>query len=60
MITQFQGEDRKQAIINHFSLDIEEEDLFIEYIEDMGYNIHTQDELLEHLHAMWIQERYKD
>jgi hypothetical protein len=53
MITQFQGEDRREAIVNHFSLDIEEEEDFFEYMEDMGYNIYSDDELLENLYTMW-------
>ena len=60
MIVQFQGEDRKQAIINHFSLDLEEEDLFFEYMEEMGYTIESNDNILENLHLMWVKERYKE
>lgn len=58
MIIQFQGEDRMQAIVNHFSLDIEEEEDFIEYIESMGYSIDSEDEILENLHQMFINQRY--
>lgn len=57
MIVQFSGEDRKDAIVNHFSLDIEEEDLFFTYITDMGYSIDSEDEILENLIKMWRKQR---
>ena len=60
MIVQFQGEDRKQAIINHFSLDLEEEEEFFVYMYEMGYTIDSDDGILENLHMMWIKERYKE
>lgn len=60
MIVQFQGEDRKQAIINHFSLDLEEEEEFFVYMDEMGYTIDSDDDILENLHMMWIKERYKE
>ena len=44
MIVQFQGEIRKDAIINHFSLDIEEEEFF-QYIEKMGYSEDSEDDI---------------
>lgn len=53
MITQFQGESRKQAIVNHFSLDIDEERQFISYIGHMGYTIDADDDIIENLHHMW-------
>ncbi len=53
MIVQFVGENRKQAIANHFSLDIEEEDAFFEYVESMGYSLTESDEIIESLHTMW-------
>ena len=56
MITKFQGESRKQAIVNHFSLDIEEERLFISYIGYMGYTIDSDDDIIENLHAMWEKQ----
>jgi hypothetical protein len=56
MITQFQGEDRKEAIVNHFSLDIDEEDRFFKYIDQMGYSIDAEDEVIESLHRMWNQK----
>lgn len=56
MIAQFQGEDRRESIVNHFSLDLEEEDLFFEYIESMGYSIDSEDEILESLHKMFNKE----
>lgn len=56
MITQFQGETRKQAIVNHFGLDIVEEDRFLNYIVDMGYTIDADDETIESLHKMWQEK----
>lgn len=53
MITQFKGESRKQAIANHFSLDINEEKAFFKYITDMGYEIGASDDIIESLHEMW-------
>ena len=53
MVTQFQGETRKDAIINHFSLDMVEEDSFLKYISDMGYTIEADDETIESLYEMW-------
>ena len=53
MITQFKGETRKQAIINHFSLDISEEQAFLKYIKAMGYTIDSEDSIIEGLHEMW-------
>lgn len=57
MIVQFNGEDRKAAIVNHFSLDIEEEDLFFAYLEQMGYTIDADDEIIESLHSMWYKKQ---
>lgn len=56
MITQFQGENRKDAIINHFGLDIVEEEQFLKYIQDMGYTIDEDDETIESLHTMWEEK----
>lgn len=56
MITQFQGESRKDAIINHFSLDIEDEVLFFEYVDKMGYSIDEQDDLIESLYQMFLHK----
>lgn len=53
-ITQFIGEDRRQAIINHFSLDIEEEDEFFEFVEEMGYDIDETDEMMISLYNMFV------
>lgn len=53
MIVQFPGEHRKDAIINHFSLDIEEEEWFLDYIKRMGYSIDDDDEIIENLFKMW-------
>jgi hypothetical protein len=53
MIPQFQGENRKDAIINHLGLDIEEEEKFFEFIEQMGYTIDAEDEIIEGLYEMF-------
>lgn len=53
MITQSKGESRLDAIVNHFSLDIVEEESFIKFIETMGYTIDDDDEIIEKLHVMW-------
>lgn len=58
MIAQFQGEDRRDAIVHHFSLDIEEEEDFFEYMEAMGYSIDSPDDVLENLHLMWVKKMY--
>jgi hypothetical protein len=58
MIVQFQGEDRKEAIANHFSLDIEEEDAFFSYVKEMGYTIDDTDEIIESLYEMWRTRNY--
>ena len=57
MIVQFSGEDRRDAIINHFSLDIEEEEAFFAYIEEMGYTIDSDDVILENLVEMWRKNK---
>jgi len=57
MITQFQGEDRKDAIVNHFSLDIVEEDDFFEFIDEMGYSIYDSDDIIESLHEMFLERQ---
>jgi hypothetical protein len=57
MIVQFSGEDRKEAIVNHFSLDIVEEELFFAYIKQMGYFIDDEDEVIESLHKMWYKNQ---
>lgn len=59
MITQFQGESRKQAIVSHFSLDIDEERQFISYIGHMGYSIDADDDIIENLHQMWEEHLNK-
>jgi hypothetical protein len=59
MIAQFKGEDRKQAIVNHFSLDIEEEETFFKYIKEMGYTIDYSDEIIESLYEMFLKNRTK-
>lgn len=59
MIVQFKGESRKQAIVNHFSLDIEDEESFFKYIKEMGYSIDDNDDLIESLHDMWHTQQSK-
>lgn len=59
MIIQFQGEDRKEAITNHFSLDIEQEDLFFLFVTEMGYSIEDEDAIIENLHKMWLSKQNK-
>ena len=53
MITQFIGEPRQDAIINHFGLDIVEEESFLKYISSMGYTIDAEDSIIEGLHELW-------
>lgn len=53
MIVQFQGETREEAIINHFSLDLEEQEEFFEYIESMGYSVDSKDDIIESLVTMF-------
>jgi hypothetical protein len=52
-IVQFKNEDRRTAIVNHFSLDIEEERLFFKYLEEMGYSIDSEDSIIENMIEMW-------
>ncbi len=56
MIAQFQGEDRRESIINHFSLDIEEEETFFAFLESMGYSEDSDDEIIEAMHAIFVEE----
>jgi hypothetical protein len=58
-ITQFSGEDRKTAIINHFSLDIEEENIFFNFIKDMGYTVDIEDEILESLYIACKRDKFQ-
>jgi hypothetical protein len=57
MIVQFSGESREDAIVNHFSLDIEGERLFLAYIKEMGYSIDDDDAIIENLCQMWRKNR---
>ena len=59
MIAQFQGEDRRESIVNHFSLDIEEEEDFFNYLDQMGYDEDSPDEILENCIVMWRKEQEK-
>jgi hypothetical protein len=59
MIVQFPGETREEAIVNHFSLDIVEEEKFLAYIEQMGYSIDSDDEIIENLISMWRKNENK-
>ena len=56
MITRFQGESRKDSIINHLSLDIDEEIKFFEYLTEMGYSEDSEDEIIESMHEMFLQK----
>lgn len=57
MIAQFKGESRKDAIINHFSLDIVEEEDFFKYMEEMGYSENSEDAILESLVEMFRKNK---
>lgn len=57
MIAQFKGESRKDAIINHFSLDIVEEEDFFKYVEEMGYSENSEDAILESLVEMFRKNK---
>lgn len=59
MIAQFQGEDRREAIINHLSLDIEEEYTFFAFLEAMGYSEYSDDDIIEAMHNIFIEKFYK-
>jgi len=52
-ITQFQGESRRDAIVNHFSLDLEEEYEFFHFIEEMGYDENAPDVIITSLHEIF-------
>lgn len=52
-ITHFPGATRWENIVNHFGLDMIEEDQFLKYISDMGYFVESDDETIENLHQMW-------
>jgi len=55
LTVQFQGESDWDAVINHWSLTIVEEDEFLDYIKGRGHGKHTQLELLETLYMEWEQ-----
>jgi len=52
-ITQFNGESRRDAIVNHFSLDVEVEDGFFEFIKELGYDEDDSDEMIESLYEIF-------
>ncbi len=52
-ITQFQGEDRRDAIVNHYGLDMVEEESFFEALEQMGYSENSTDNEIESAHVIW-------
>lgn len=58
-ITQFSGEDRKTAIVNHFSLDIEEEEIFFNFIKDMGYTEDSEDEIIESIYLACKRDKFQ-
>lgn len=53
MIAQFSGESRREAIVNHFSLDIEEEEDFFDYMEFLGIDENASDEVIESTMQLW-------
>lgn len=53
MIVQFNGETRHDAIVNHFSLDIEEEEDFFEYLEFLGIDENASDQVIESAMQTW-------
>lgn len=54
MITKFKGENRKESIINHLGIDIDEEDDFFEFIENLGCSIDVEDSIIESLYKMFL------
>jgi len=52
-IVQFQGENRRESIINYFSLDIVEEYGFFKYLEEMGFDENSEDEIINNLIQMY-------
>lgn len=57
MIARFEGETRLESIVNHFSLDIVEEESFLLYVEQMGYELDADDSIIENLHSMWFKNK---
>jgi hypothetical protein len=55
-ITKFAGETRFDAIVNHFNLDIVEEDEFFNFLRDKGMGVYSDDEELEEAYKEF-QER---
>lgn len=58
-ITQFPGEHRQLSIINHFSLDIEEEAIFFTFIKEMGYTEDAEDEIIESLYIACKRDKFQ-
>ncbi len=56
MITQFAGETRQEAIVNHYSLDIEEEDSFFEYLMKSLVPLDASDEEIEGHYRKWASQ----
>lgn len=52
-MTQFNGENNWDAIVNDNSLDIEEERSFEDFIKDLHYSKDETLEVLEYLFGMW-------
>lgn len=53
MMIQFSGENNWDAIINHNSLNIEEEQSFEDFIKSMKYSKNEDLDILEELFEMW-------
>ena len=60
LTVQFRGENDWDAIINHWSLSIDEEEEFIAYIEGCGHGKMSQLEHLETLYFEWERTRWGD
>lgn len=55
MTVQFSGESDWDALINHRSLNIGEEDEFEEFVKSKGYSADSQLEILETLINEWLR-----
>lgn len=53
MLTQFKGENRKNAVIEYYVLDVEEEESFFDFIKEMGYTVDDEDRIINGLYKMW-------
>lgn len=53
-IIQFIGETPYEAIINHYSIDLEKENSFLKYITSQGFNITSNLGDLNDLYKEWV------